>query len=249
MDAEDLETAPLLQPPQLPTTVRLDIQSKKKIIKSEFLWTYWKSRSLRRHWVYQAAALVALLLSLSLMLAVTTVLLILRDRAQNGHKDIIIDVGGDRGRGEAQNNISGRSSIWETDEVQLPATSENPLPVGSIAVAVPSLICRNLSEDIVNIKGGSTVDAAIVAVLCSGLINSYASGVGGGAFMVIQPSIVSHEDEEQRRKLLVVDDDHDPQAGRGVFEKTDPVMIDCRETAPERSWATMFKENVCAIEA
>jgi gamma-glutamyltranspeptidase len=68
--------------------------------------------------------------------------------------------------------------------------------------AVPAVDCQLLSNEILA-AGGSTVDASITSALCTGLINSYASGMGGGAFMVIKP-------------------------GTG-----DPIMIDCRETGPE----------------
>ena len=51
----------------------------------------------------------------------------------------------------------------------------------------------------------------------SGVINSYASGIGGGSFMMIKSgkTIDGLRDEE------------------GIlFKKGDVVMIDCRETAP-----------------
>lgn len=88
------------------------------------------------------------------------------------------------------------------------------------AVAVPDKTCRTLSENVL-FKGGSAVDAAIVASLCSGVINAYASGIGGGAFMLVQPSF-----ESANFSSNMVDED-----GRQI-DPLDPVMIDCRETAP-----------------
>ena len=35
------------------------------------------------------------------------------------------------------------------------------------------------------LKNGSAVDAAIAAAVCMGSVNSHASGIGGGHFMVI----------------------------------------------------------------
>lgn len=71
------------------------------------------------------------------------------------------------------------------------------------ASAVPASDCQRLSNDILS-SGGSAVDAAITAALCTGLINSYASGLGGGSFMLVKP------------------------------RNSDAKMIDCREVAPEQ---------------
>ncbi|KAJ3065598.1 hypothetical protein HK102_007854 [Quaeritorhiza haematococci] len=80
------------------------------------------------------------------------------------------------------------------------------------AVAAPDPLCQAMGNDILQ-EGGSAVDAAITTSLCSGVINSYASGIGGGAFMMIRP----------------IDGE--------------PIMIDCRETAPEGSTPDMFTKE------
>ncbi|KAJ3208940.1 hypothetical protein HK099_008612 [Clydaea vesicula] len=104
-------------------------------------------------------------------------------------------------------------------------------------IAVQSNICHKIAKNILEI-GGNAVDAAISAGLCSGVINAYASGIGGGAFMLIQPSKLGNVNKNY---TLLYDE-------FGVlFEKDDPVMIDCREKAPEKSTFDMFLSETEAI--
>ena len=70
-------------------------------------------------------------------------------------------------------------------------------------MASPEALCSAIGEELIR-EGGGAVDAAIGTALCTGVINSYASGIGGGAFLVVRP--------------------------RGGVEAS--VMYDCRETAP-----------------
>ncbi|CAO0798915.1 unnamed protein product [Mucor circinelloides] len=62
-------------------------------------------------------------------------------------------------------------------------------------------------------KGGNAVDAAIASTLCIGVIDSFATGIGGGGFMLIR-------------------------SPNGTFE-----FIDFRETAPEKATRDMFVQN------
>lgn len=64
-----------------------------------------------------------------------------------------------------------------------PVTSERKKALCSLfvfagAVATDSLICSEMSADILR-KNGSAVDAAITALLCVGAVHPESSGIGG----------------------------------------------------------------------
>jgi gamma-glutamyltranspeptidase/glutathione hydrolase/leukotriene-C4 hydrolase len=53
------------------------------------------------------------------------------------------------------------------------------------AVAFDTAACADVAADILQ-RGGSAVDSAIAGMICSGAVHPQASGIGGGAFMVIR---------------------------------------------------------------
>lgn len=95
------------------------------------------------------------------------------------------------------------------------------------AVASEDTTCSNLGLTVLRDMNGTAVDAAITTTLCIGLLNAFASGVGGGGFMVV----------------------HVPD----TFPKDDPVWeeagthgvvaIDFRETSPKGSEKEMYGSN------
>jgi hypothetical protein len=87
------------------------------------------------------------------------------------------------------------------------------------AVAADDPVCSDLGLSILQ-KGGNAIDASITTALCLGVMRPYASGIGGGGFMILH------------------------LAGKNVTE-----FIDFRETAPAASTYDMFYNDydVCII--
>jgi hypothetical protein len=52
------------------------------------------------------------------------------------------------------------------------------------AVAVDSEVCSTIGRQILE-KNGTTVDAALAAAICNGVMNAHSMGIGGGCVMII----------------------------------------------------------------
>ena len=78
------------------------------------------------------------------------------------------------------------------------------------AVAADAGLCSEAGVRILRLNG-SAVDAAIAAMLCTGVVNSHSSGLGGGAFIVVYSA-----------------------------EKKTGEMIDAREVAPRHAYKDMY---------
>ncbi|KAJ6593887.1 gamma-glutamyltranspeptidase [Mycena capillaripes] len=83
------------------------------------------------------------------------------------------------------------------------------------AVATENILCSDIGVDILK-AGGNAVDAAIAATFCTGTVNMFSSGIGGGGFMTVR-----------------IPPAH-PDASSEVF------TIDFRETAPALANKTMY---------
>ncbi|KAF8893384.1 gamma-glutamyltranspeptidase [Infundibulicybe gibba] len=86
------------------------------------------------------------------------------------------------------------------------------------AVATENKRCSDIGVDILK-EGGNAVDAAISATFCTGVVNMFSSGIGGGGFMTVRIP--------------------PPQPGN----RSEVYTIDFRETAPALSNTTMFTHS------
>lgn len=82
------------------------------------------------------------------------------------------------------------------------------------AVAAENRRCSLIGVDVLK-EGGTAVDAAISSTLCTGVVNMFSSGIGGGGFMLVRLPLKSKNSSEAW-------------------------TIDFRETAPRLANATMF---------
>ncbi|KAF5353228.1 hypothetical protein D9756_008074 [Leucocoprinus leucothites] len=90
------------------------------------------------------------------------------------------------------------------------------------AAATENGACSQMGIDVLK-KGGNAVDAAISAALCTGVVNMFSSGIGGGGFMVVRiPSSDSTSNSSSESEVWT---------------------LNFRETAPALSNTTMFKDD------
>ena len=52
------------------------------------------------------------------------------------------------------------------------------------AVAVDSALCSTIGREILE-KNGTTMDAALAAAICNGVMNAHSMGIGGGCIILI----------------------------------------------------------------
>ncbi|KAI9223671.1 gamma-glutamyltranspeptidase [Blastocladiella britannica] len=87
--------------------------------------------------------------------------------------------------GETAAAAAGRRAAWLS-----PSSVDAPRIFGRAAVASEVPVCSTIGKNLLA-TGGSAVDAAIGTALCVGSIHSFASGIGGGGFMLIRPTTES----------------------------------------------------------
>ncbi|KAH9485370.1 Glutathione hydrolase proenzyme 1 [Psilocybe cubensis] len=86
------------------------------------------------------------------------------------------------------------------------------------AVASENQRCSDIGVDVLK-EGGNAVDAAIAATFCTGVVNMFSSGIGGGGFMTVR---IPPNNASSRSEVYT---------------------IDFRETAPALSNSTMYVSN------
>ena len=63
-----------------------------------------------------------------------------------------------------------------------------PLRATKGAVAADHRLCSAVGVDVMEKQGGNAVDAAVATALCQGVVRPFASGIGGGGYIVICPT-------------------------------------------------------------
>ncbi|UZJ53246.1 hypothetical protein CBS101457_002566 [Exobasidium rhododendri] len=94
------------------------------------------------------------------------------------------------------------------------------------AVAAESERCSRIGVDVLK-DNGTAVDAAIASTFCTGVVNMFSSGLGGGGFMIVR---VPQECTLAERLA-------------GLHHCSSKKVIDFRETAPAASHEDMFLKD------
>ncbi|PWN50654.1 hypothetical protein IE53DRAFT_387014 [Violaceomyces palustris] len=95
-------------------------------------------------------------------------------------------------------------------------------------VATENKVCSELGVEVLK-EGGSAVDAAIASTLCTGVLNMFSSGIGGGGFMIVRspyPCPIPSTTTTTTSNLTSC---------------ANHTTIDFRETAPSAANETMYK--------
>lgn len=100
------------------------------------------------------------------------------------------------------------------------------LATGSKAgVATENEICSRIGLDVL-LEKGTAVDAAIASTLCTGVLNMFSSGIGGGGFMIVRDPTPCYT------------------KGAKKGDCVEHISIDFRETAPAAANKTMYVGRV-----
>eukprot|EP00538_Stauroneis_constricta_P004311 CAMPEP_0119557426 /NCGR_PEP_ID=MMETSP1352-20130426/9095_1 /TAXON_ID=265584 /ORGANISM="Stauroneis constricta, Strain CCMP1120" /LENGTH=788 /DNA_ID=CAMNT_0007604529 /DNA_START=65 /DNA_END=2431 /DNA_ORIENTATION=+ len=106
-------------------------------------------------------------------------------------------------------------------------------------VASDQAICSQVGMEVLRDHGGNAVDAAIATTLCLGVVNPASSGLGGGAFMLLNAKKGGGRRNDSTPATDFID--ARSQDDQSLSDAThDTVVIDCRETAPSKASQDMF---------
>ncbi|GFY98389.1 gamma-glutamyl transpeptidase 4 [Actinidia rufa] len=104
--------------------------------------------------------------------------------ANTGHFCILVidfSLGDNLGFGGLRGNKYGERIQIEEDDI---------VESDQAVVAADDGRCSEIGASVLR-QGGHAVDAAVATALCLGVVNPMASGIGGGAFMLVRSSSVS----------------------------------------------------------
>ena len=149
--------------------------------------------------------------------------------------------------------ISDNSNSNSIRIAELKASGAGLQGIHNGAVASDHPVCSKIGLDIMRLKGGNAADAAVATVLCLGIANPASSGFGGGSFILVRSNRSHFESKmnedstssgsssskippfEDARETTDDNSNHD---GDDVDFMTE--VIDCRETAPKKSYRDMY---------
>ncbi|EPQ26110.1 uncharacterized protein PFL1_06318 [Pseudozyma flocculosa PF-1] len=102
------------------------------------------------------------------------------------------------------------------------------------AVAAENVVCSRIGVDALR-DGGSAVDAAVAATLCTGVLNMFSSGIGGGGFMLVRDPTGCND----AKGTTSAGHRDDGTSARGRCASY--TSIDFRETGPAAANTTMYE--------
>ncbi|TFK74043.1 gamma-glutamyltranspeptidase [Pluteus cervinus] len=117
--------------------------------------------------------------------------------------------------------LNARGLLHYPNSPEVQATARNPaylIKAKHGAVASENKRCSEIGVNTLK-KGGNAVDAAVAATFCTGVVNMFSSGIGGGGFMTIRI----------------------PPSKNG--SQSEVYTIDFREIAPSLSNKTMYSDD------
>ena len=133
-------------------------------------------------------------------------------------------------------------TVYSLQPTGLPRNRAYPVNGSTAAVASEDVTCSELGLHILRDKNGTAVDAAITTTLCIGLLNAFASGIGGGGFMVVRiPDSHPRNTFEAWSRIYPAASAYPEEAAAMVVGETDRVVaVDFREVSPSKSEKEMY---------
>jgi gamma-glutamyltranspeptidase len=151
----------------------------------------------------------------------------------------------------SQENDNTNNSVEQQEQKK-----KNPFVITNVyngIVASDQSICSQLGLSILQDLGGNAIDAAVTTALCLGVVNPASSGLGGGAFILIQADSSKLDDDNYIDETNNSTTDKYTDARVRHYWSGQPIsyttsngkvieVIDARETAPESAYTEMFSQ-------